>query len=341
MVFSLPADVDQRPVVIDGAGTLGRQIASVYAAGGSDVRIFDLSEEQREAARDYVEEHVAETKQTLGLHPARRGRVEVSDDLQEAVAGAWMVIEAVPERIDIKTEVFGDLDRLAEPDVILCSNSSSIPTSQIIGKVEHPERVLNTHYQQPPELNAVELMSCGKTEEGVIEALMEKLPHYGLVPFWVRRESDGFIFNRIWAAIKRECLMVVEEGVAPPEDVDAMWEIFTRAGVPWLMDRVGLDVVLAIEEHYAAVRDGIPEGPRKLLREYTNQGVSASRADAGSTTIPADAAGSEKSARIPALHFAPIHPSAWKGFSPKFTLRYVRCHHGPVVEEVGQRPRIE
>ena len=138
----------------------------------------------------------------------------------------------VPERIDIKTEVFGELDRLAEPDVILCSNSSSIPTSQMIGKVEHPERVLNTHYQQPPELNAVELMSCGKTEEGVIEALMEKLPHYGLVPFWVRRESDGFIFNRIWAAIKRECLMVVEEGVAPPEDVDAMWEIFTRAGVP-------------------------------------------------------------------------------------------------------------
>jgi 3-hydroxybutyryl-CoA dehydrogenase len=98
----------------------------------------------------------------------------------------------------------------------------------MIGKVEHPERVLNTHYQQPPELNAVELMSCGKTEEGVIEALMEKLPHYGLVPFWVRRESDGFIFNRIWAAIKRECLMVVEEGVAPPEDVDALWEIYRR-----------------------------------------------------------------------------------------------------------------
>jgi 3-hydroxybutyryl-CoA dehydrogenase len=273
MPYNPPADVDQRPVVIDGAGTLGRRIAAVYVGGGSDVHIFDLSEEQREAARDYVEENLAQTQQTLGLHSARRGRVEISDDLQETVAGAWMVIEAVPERIDIKTEVFGDLDRLAEPDAILCSNSSSIPTSQMIGKVEHPERVLNTHYQQPPELNAVELMSCGKTEEGVIEALMEKLPHYGLVPFWVRRESDGFIFNRIWAAIKRECLMVVEEGVAPPEDVDAMWEIFTRAGVPpfRLMDRVGLDVVLAIEEHYAAVRDGIPEGPRKLLREYIDQ----------------------------------------------------------------------
>jgi 3-hydroxybutyryl-CoA dehydrogenase len=273
MPHNPPADVDERPVVIDGAGTLGRKIAAVYAAGGSDVHIFDLSEEQREAARDYVEVHVAETQRMLGLHPARRGRVEISDDLQETVAGGWMVIEAVPESIDIKSEVFGDLDRLAEPDAILCSNSSSIPTSQMIGKVEHPERVLNTHYQQPPELNAVELMSCGKTDQGVIEALMEKFPQYGLVPFHVRRESDGFIFNRIWAAIKRECLMVVEEGVAPPEDVDAMWEIFTRAGVPpfRLMDRVGLDVVLAIEEHYAAVRGGIPEGPRKLLREYIDQ----------------------------------------------------------------------
>jgi 3-hydroxybutyryl-CoA dehydrogenase len=273
MPYILPADVDERPVVIDGAGTLGRQLASVYVGGGSDVCIFDLSEEQREAARDYVEENLAHTQQTLGLHPARRGRVELYDNLQEAVAGGWMVIEAVPERLDLKTEVFGDLDRLAEPDAILCSNSSSIPTSQMIAKVEHPERVLNTHYQQPPELSAVELMSCGETDEGVIEALMEKLPQYGLVPFWVRRESDGFIFNRIWAAIKRECLMVVEEGVASPEDVDAMWEIFTRAGVPpfRLMDRVGLDVVLAIEEHYAAVREGIPEGPRKLLREYIDQ----------------------------------------------------------------------
>jgi 3-hydroxybutyryl-CoA dehydrogenase len=273
MPYVLPADVDERPIVIDGAGTLGRRIAAVYVGGGSDVRIFDLSAEQRQAARDYVEENLIQTQQMLGLHPDRAGRIEVSDDLQEAVAGGWMVIEAVPERTDIKTEVFGDLERLAEPDAILCSNSSSIPTSHIIGKVEHPERVLNTHYQQPPELNAVELMSCGKTDQGVIEALMEKFPHYGLVPFWVRRESDGFIFNRIWAAIKRECLMVVEEGVAPPEDVDAMWEIFTRAGVPpfRLMDRVGLDVVLAIEEHYAAVRDGIPEGPRKLLREYIDQ----------------------------------------------------------------------
>jgi 3-hydroxybutyryl-CoA dehydrogenase len=274
MAFTLPGDVDQRPVTIDGAGTLGRRIAAVYAAGGSDVRIFDMSAEQREAAREYVEQHLEETAGILGLNGDRRGSVDVADDLGAAVKGAWMVIEAVPERVDLKTEVFGELDRLAEPDAVLATNSSSIPSSQMIDRVEHPERVLNTHYQQPPELNSVELMSCGKTDDGVISALMEKIPQYGLRPFHVRRESDGFIFNRIWASIKRECLMVIDEGVAGPEDVDEMWRIFTKPGIPpfRLMDRVGLDIVLAIEEHYAAVRPGLPEGPRKLLREYIDQG---------------------------------------------------------------------
>jgi 3-hydroxybutyryl-CoA dehydrogenase len=196
------------------------------------------------------------------------------EELAAAVRGAWMVIEAVPERLELKREIFGELDRLADPDAILASNSSSLPTGQFIGNVQHRERVLNTRYQQPPDLPSVELMSDGETDEAIIDLLMRKLPQYGFVPFHVRRESDGFIFNRIWAAIKRECLMVVEEGVAPPEDVDRMWLIFTAAGVPpfRLMDRVGLDVVLDIEEHYAQVRPGLPEGPRTLLRNYIDEG---------------------------------------------------------------------
>lgn len=274
MSYTLPADVDDRPIAIDGAGTLGRRIASAYAAGGTDVRIFDLSEEQREAAVRYVEEKVDEVRKTLNPDGSRTGSAVASDDLGKAVSGAWMVIEAVPERLEIKRDVFGQLDELADGDAILASNSSSLPTSQMIDKVKHPERMLNTHYQQPPELNSVELMSCGQTDEGVIDALMSKLPEYGLVPFHVRRESDGFIFNRVWAAIKRECLMVVEEGVATPEDVDGMWTIFTAAGIPpfRLMDRVGLDVVLNIEEHYASVRPGLSEEPRKLLHEMIDEG---------------------------------------------------------------------
>lgn len=289
MSYTLPRDVDDRPIAIDGAGTLGKRIGSVYAAAGTDVRIFDVSQAQREAARDYVNEQVDEVRSVLNLTGSRLGQVAVFDDLAEAVRGAWMVIEAIPERLDLKREVLGQLDKLVDSDAILASNSSSFPTSQMIDKVKRPERVLNTHYQQPPDLNAVELMSCGKTDESLIDALMEKIPQYGLVPFRVRRESDGFIFNRVWAAIKRECLMVVEEGVATPEDVDGMWEIFTAPGVPpfRLMDRVGLDVVLNIEEHYASVRPGLPEGPRKLLRELIEDGKLGVKSGRGFYEYPA------------------------------------------------------
>jgi 3-hydroxyacyl-CoA dehydrogenase, NAD binding domain len=138
--------------------------------------------------------------------------------LEQAVHGAWMVIEAVPEKLELKRKVFSELDRVTDADTVLASNSSSLPSSQLITHVAHPERVLNTHYYQPTQLNMVELMSCGKTDQRIIDTLLQILPVYGLVPFHVRRESDGFIFNRIWAAIKRECLMVVEAGVAEPQE---------------------------------------------------------------------------------------------------------------------------
>jgi 3-hydroxybutyryl-CoA dehydrogenase len=111
---------------------------------------------------------------------------------------------------------------------------------------------------------------------------MERLPRYGLTPYEVRCESIGFIFNRIWAAIKRESLMAVADGAATPEDIDRIWsEVFRSPVTPFrMMDQVGLDVVLDIEEHYAAIRDGIPEGPRILLREKLelgHQGVKSGR----------------------------------------------------------------
>src|SRR5439155_6094289 len=123
------------------------------------------------------------------------------------------------------------------------------------------ERALNMHFLMPPQVNPVELMSCGLTDEAVIDALMERLPRYGLTPYRVRRESVGFIFNRIWAAIKREALMVVAEGAATPEDVDRIWQqSFGTPLTPFRMiDQVGLDVALDIEEHYAAIREGVPE----------------------------------------------------------------------------------
>ena len=166
MAYTLPTDVDERPVAVDGAGTLCQRIASVYAAGGSDVRIFDTSADQRQAARDYIGDHIDETRKVLGLSPPRTGEVghrrPPGDRRARGVDGGGVRAE----RLNIKREVFGELDRVADGDAILASNSSSLPTSQFIDDVRHPERVLNTHYMQPPEQNSVELMSCGETDPG-------------------------------------------------------------------------------------------------------------------------------------------------------------------------------
>lgn len=83
--------------------------------------------------------------------------------------GAWIVIEAVPEKLELKRTVFAELDRVTDADTVLASNSSSLPSSQLITHVAHPERVLNTHYYQPTQLNMVELMSCGKTDQRIID----------------------------------------------------------------------------------------------------------------------------------------------------------------------------
>jgi 3-hydroxybutyryl-CoA dehydrogenase len=261
-----------RPITVIGCGTLGRRIALMASTRGGEVRIFDTQHHSLEEGLKYVTETLPAV--VASIPGAVAGRVRGETDLAATVRNAWLVVEAVPERLNVKQEVFAKLDAIAPQDAILASNSSSYPSSQLIDKVARPERVLNMHYYMPPELPMVELMSCGKTDPAIIDFLMERLPLYGLVPFRVQRESVGFIFNRIWAAIKRESLSVVEEGVATLQDVDRMFNLFTaHQPAPFrLMDRVGLDVVLAIEEHYAEVRKDLPEGPRKLLQRYVDGG---------------------------------------------------------------------
>ncbi|MFD8674796.1 3-hydroxyacyl-CoA dehydrogenase family protein [Streptomyces seoulensis] len=272
MTFVLPTDLDSRPVTVLGAGTLGRRIALMFATRGGEVRIYDPSAEAGKQACAYVEQHVSDI--AARVEGGAPGSVAATSDLAEALTGAWLVVEAVPERLELKRQVFADLDRLAEPDAILASNSSSYPTSRFIDHVSRPERVVNMHFYMPPAQAAVDLMSSGHTDRAVLDLLLEVLPGYGVFPFEAHRESTGFIFNRIWAAIKREALSVVAEGVSTPEDVDRMWAINTgTAGGPFrAMDQVGLDVVLDIENHYAAENPALPTGPRELLKRYVDAG---------------------------------------------------------------------
>jgi 3-hydroxybutyryl-CoA dehydrogenase len=281
MSFNVPNDYSIRPVAVIGAGTLGRRIALTFAAHGAQVKIYDLAEAERDAALDYVTNNLpVSAEHRPDVVP---GGVSTVSDIAEAVHDAWLVVEAIPERLELKTQIFGQLDELAAADAILASNSSSYASRLFLGKVHHPERVLNIHFYMPPKQAAVDVMSCGQTDRGVIDFVMARLPHFGLFPFEARKESTGFIFNRVWAAVKRESLEVVAEGVSRPQEVDRMWEVNTgsAAGPFRLMDQVGLDVVLDIEEHYCEEHPEYPEGPRRLLRTYIEQGRLGVKSGAG------------------------------------------------------------
>jgi 3-hydroxybutyryl-CoA dehydrogenase len=280
MSFNVPTDYASRPVAVIGAGTLGRRIALIFAAHGAQVTIYDVAEAQRDAAIDYVSQ---ELPVLAGQIPdVSPGQVCTEADLAEAVGKAWLIIEAIPERLELKKQMFGQLDELSAADAILASNSSSYASRMFVDKVHHPERVLNIHFYMPPKQNAVDVMSSGQTDRNVIDFVKETLPQFGLYPFEARKESTGFIFNRVWAAVKRESLEVVAEGVATPQDVDQMFQLNTGSAGPFrMMDQVGLDVVLDIEEHYCAEHPEYPEGPRRLLRTYLQQGRLGVKSGAG------------------------------------------------------------
>jgi 3-hydroxybutyryl-CoA dehydrogenase len=280
MSFTVPTDYASRPVAVIGAGTLGRRIALIFAAHGAQVTIYDLAEAQRDAAIDYVTQELPSLADRLS--DVTSGQVSAEADLAEAVGKAWLVVEAIPERLELKTRMFGQLDELSAPDAILASNSSSYASRMFLDKVHHPERVLNIHFYMPPKQNAVDVMSCGQTDRNVIDFVMATLPQFGIYPFEARKESTGFIFNRVWAAVKRESLEVVAEGVSTPQDIDQMFQLNTGSAGPFrMMDQVGLDVVLDIEEHYCAEHPEYPEAPRRLLRTYVQKGRLGVKSGAG------------------------------------------------------------
>ncbi|AFN62573.2 Putative dehydrogenase (3-hydroxybutyryl-CoA dehydrogenase FadB?) [Mycobacteroides abscessus] len=274
MTYSPPADIDNRPVAVLGAGTLGRRIALTFATRGGVVHLYDVSEESLQSAKAFLDQRIPElvkARSALGAQPAT---IEYFTDLPSAVKDAWYVVESVPEVQTLKIDLLGQLDEIAAPDAIIGTNSSSFMSSELIGKVKHPERFLNTHYGQPPEAPQAELVTDGHTDERIFDVLGAELPKHGFVTAVARKESVGFIINRVWAAVKREALAVVAEGVSTPAEFDRIWVAsgMSPIGVFRAIDRVGLDVALDIEDNYIKHFPYIPTTSRDLLQQYVDEG---------------------------------------------------------------------
>lgn len=269
-------------VAIIGSGTLGRRIALMMVAHGAKVSIFDSNPLTTASSCEYIYEQLPALQEKTGK---QAGQLRVCGSLTEALERAGLVIEAIPEVLDLKQSLFTELEQKAAATCILCSNSSSYPIRQVATRMtpQGRKRVANTHFYMPPVQNPVEVAGCDETEAATIDVLMRVLPEFGFIPFLVKKESVGFIFNRVWAAVKRECLEVVATGVATPEDVDGIYR--ANLGAPLgpfeLMDRIGLDVVYDIELHYTKVNPQLSPKPGLLLKEYIDNGLLGVKAGQG------------------------------------------------------------
>ena len=285
--WSLPSTVD-RPVTVLGGGVLGRRIAACWASTGYKVHIYDPDSQQTAGALEYIKNELWRYDPTVSPNSID---VHGFQDLQSAVANSWIVIECVPEKLNIKIDVFEQLEKVTLPDTILATNSSSYKSREMAVKVrpETAHRMLNTHYIIPPGIRSVELMTSGSTYEDIFPFLMKHLRASNMLPVVAHKESTGFIVNRVWAAVKRECLMVLSEGVASPEELDSIWtDMFIKNGSPpcVMMDSVGLDTVSLIEQHYISERNLPDTGVLLFLQTYLNQGKLGAKSSKGGLYPP-------------------------------------------------------
>ncbi|MFO0610861.1 MAG: 3-hydroxyacyl-CoA dehydrogenase NAD-binding domain-containing protein [Polyangiales bacterium] len=242
-------------VAVVGAGTMGNGIAQVCAVAGYDVAVSDVSaasiERARKAVAGSLERVVAKGKLTAEQRDAALGRVAWGVPLAEAATSAAVVVEAVPERVELKLETFRVIDAAAPEGALLGSNTSSLSITEIGGALRDPTRLVGMHFFNPvPVMELLEVVRGLRTGDAAVERAKEFARRIGKTAIVVR-DFPGFATSRLGVALGAEAIRMLEQGVASAEDIDRAMELGYRhpMGPLKLTDLVGLDVRLAILDH--------------------------------------------------------------------------------------------
>ncbi|MFD1112674.1 3-hydroxyacyl-CoA dehydrogenase [Pseudoroseomonas ludipueritiae] len=214
----------QAPVAIIGGGSIGVAFALVFSRAGLPVRVQDPDEARRASVPGEVSARLQDLS-SYGLleEPAEAilARVSVTGDVAEAVSGVQHVQECAPERLELKKELFQQLDRLAPAEAVLASSSSFLPASSFAAELEGRRRCMVAHPGNPPYLiPVIEIVPAPFTEEAAAARAEALFTQAGLSPVRVKREVEGFIFNRLQGALLREAYCLVRDGVASADDID-------------------------------------------------------------------------------------------------------------------------
>jgi 3-hydroxybutyryl-CoA dehydrogenase len=264
---------DKARIAVVGAGLMGHGIAQVFAVAGHDVTVYDSVETNLKTARD----RIAANLRDLGEDVTAYERVRANGDLAEAVREADYVVEAAPEDLGLKQQLFAEIERHVRIDTILASNTSVIPITQIMGGLEHRERALGTHWWNPPYLvPLVEVIGTEWTSQAVIDFTMTLHAEAGKTPAHVKKDVPGFIGNRLQHALWREAISLVEHDICDAATVDTVIKAAFGRRLAVLgplenADMVGTDLTLAIHRTVLTDIDSRP-APSPYLERLVAEG---------------------------------------------------------------------
>jgi len=204
------------------------------------------------------------------------GRIHSTVDLREAVANADLIIEAVPENVDIKRTVLMEVDGAAKKDAVITSNTSSVSITLLASFIQRPERFCGMHFFNPPQLmSLVEVVRGAKTSDETVNVVVEVARKMGKEPIVVKKDSPGFIVNRVLVPVLNEAVYLVWDEVADPNEIDKA----VRLGLNWpmgplrLLDYVGLDTALAMMKVFQKELDDVKFQPCPLLEQMVKAGL--------------------------------------------------------------------
>lgn len=270
------------PVAVVGGGLMGAGIAQMFAVAGHRVRIHEPFAAVRNTIRDRIARHLA----ALDQAEEALDRVEVTDDLAFAVAEACFVTEAAPEKLDLKRQIFTELERLAPRRAILASNSSVMPIGAIAEGLETADRIVGAHWWNPATLiPLVEVIQGARTSTATIATTMRILEGIGKKPAHIRKDVAGFVANRLQHALWREAIGMVADGICDARTIDDCVKNSFGLRLAVLgplenADLVGIDLTRDIH------RTIIPElnrdaGPNPLLDQLIAEGRLGFKSGAG------------------------------------------------------------
>ena len=284
-----------KTIGVIGAGTMGRGIAYAAAFGGYRTVLEDVSPEMLEQGSAYIsqalEEGVARGKVTPEQKTKALANLTTSRSVEDLCRQADLLIEAVPEEMEVKLEIFTIFDKFAKPDAIMASNTSSLSITEMASITFRPENCIGMHFFNPvPKMKLLEIVRALETSEATLRACVEAGRRMGKEVV-VIRESPGFVTSRINAMIGNEAFYMLQEGIASAEDIDKALKLGLNhpMGPFELVDLVGLDVRLNILE-YLHKTLGEKYRPCPLLAQYVKAGRTGRKSGRGVYEYGDDAA---------------------------------------------------